>query len=240
MSSKNKITIGYPSKVVATDIDVSLQPGMFTCLLGPNGAGKSTLLRTIAGLQPALSGSLNYRREDISIVLTHHEDLQHMTVRELVAMGRAPHTGFWGILSKDDNIIVDRAMEETGVAMFADRMVMTLSDGERQKVMIAKALAQQTPIILLDEPTAFLDFPSKIATMMMLRRLCRTQNKAVLISTHDVGLALDMADILWLFRDGEMQTGTIADLAQHDIISNFFDNDNIKFDKETFSITIRK
>lgn len=200
----NNLTIGYRDKVVATNITANLDKGSLVCLVGRNGCGKSTLLRTIFNTPETVRIGSNANASIhhlISVVLTERVDVQNMSVRELVAMGRTPYTGFWGKLSEEDERIVDESIAMTGIEDLAGRMVHTLSDGERQKTMIAKALAQQTPIILLDEPTAFLDYPSKLETMQMLHRLCREQGKAVLISTHDLDIALRHCDAVWLMQD---------------------------------------
>lgn len=223
----NDITIGYPGKVVARHLSGHLDRGTMTCLIGSNGTGKSTLLKTVTTLLPPLSGSISValpqpvdirslspreRAKCIGVVLTERTSPNNMRVREMVAMGRSPYTGFWGRLSRSDRETVDRAMEMTGVTSFADTLVCNLSDGERQKVMIAKALAQQTPLIVLDEPTAFLDYPSKIATMKMLRQLCHENGKTVLLSTHDLDAALRITDKVWLMHNGELQEGTVEEL----------------------------
>lgn len=205
------LTTGYGDKTVSCGLEAVVQPGVLTCLLGENGAGKSTLLRTIAGLQPPLGGrvllctdggpvtdtatlSRSARSRLISVVLTEHPDMQMVTAGELVGMGRLPYTGFFGGLTAADRQLVDQAMELTGTQRFASRQINSLSDGERQKVMIAKALAQQTPVILLDEPTAFLDYPSKVEMMVLLRRLAREEGLTILLSTHDIDLALRHGD----------------------------------------------
>ncbi len=189
---------------------VELGEGQLCCLLGSNGAGKSTLLRTMAAFQSPLSGEIWLGRQRLAdipsrqlgtmvgIVLTDRIRTPGITVRDMVGMGRSPYTNFWGRLTEEDNRQVDEAMQQVGITRFADRQIGALSDGERQKVMIAKALAQQTPVILLDEPTAFLDFPSKVEVMLLLSRLAHEMGKSILLSTHDLDLALQTADQLWL------------------------------------------
>lgn len=223
----NDITIGYHGKSVARHLTAHLPQGTMTCLIGSNGSGKSTLLRTIATFQPPLAGTITIaaprqtdiatlspqqRARTIGVVLTERANLHGITVRQLVAMGRQPYTGFWGRLSADDKATIDHALALTGTEHLADNDASALSDGERQKVMIAKALAQQTPFILLDEPTAFLDYPSKVSTMEMLRRLCHEQGKTVLLSTHDLDTALRLTDRLWLMADGTLLSGTTETL----------------------------
>lgn len=200
------LSIGYATRIVASGINMELEAGKLLCLIGENGVGKSTLLRTLAGFQKPISGELLIdgvqlqdipKRElakKIAVVLTDKLDVLNTTVYELVAMGRMPYTGFFGRLSEDDKVIVEDSLKITGVE--PSRKVSNLSDGERQKVMIARALAQQTPYIFLDEPTAFLDYPSKVRTMEMLKKLAHDYNKTILLSTHDLEIALDIADRL--------------------------------------------
>ena len=199
------LSTGYHGRhrthVVAQHISAQLEVGCLTCLLGPNGAGKSTLLRTLANFQPAIEGRMlldgqsleRYTPREIArcigVVLTERPNVGDMTVEELVAMGRSPYTGFWGGLQAEDRMAVNEAIGLVGIEVLRRRRVQSLSDGERQKVMIAKVLAQQTPIIFLDEPTAFLDFPSKVEMMLLLRRLAHEMQKTVFLSTHDLELA---------------------------------------------------
>ena len=223
------LSIGYRSKhgvkTVAEGISDSIRSGEMTCLLGVNGAGKSTLLRTLSGFLPPLAGEISlfgkplasYRERElatvIGVVLTEKSNLQNMTVTELVGMGRSPYTGFWGRLSAADRRKVEESLALVGIAPLRDRMVQTLSDGERQKVMIAKALAQETPLIFLDEPTAFLDYPSKVEILHLLHRLSHEMGKTVFLSTHDLELALRVADRVWLMsKQGEVRTGSPENL----------------------------
>ena len=251
------LTTGYRSKrgehVVSKQITATLQAGELTCLLGPNGAGKSTLLRTLAAFQPPLSGEMRldgqllqeYTAQQlamrIGVVLTERPSIKGMRVREMVAMGRSPYTGFWGGLKSEDEKAVDEAIAQVGIRNLERRQVDTLSDGERQKVMIAKALAQQTPIIFLDEPTAFLDFPSKVEMLLLLRRLAREMQKTVFLSTHDIELALQTADRLWLMgRDTEeLIIGTPRELAATGALPRFFSGPGIVFDAEALRFKIR-
>ena len=164
-----------------------------------------------------------------------------MSVRELVSLGRSPYTGFWGTYSKEDLQIVDEAIALVSIEDLSGRMVHTLSDGERQKVMIAKALAQQTPVIYLDEPTAFLDYPSKVEVLQLLRRISREAGKIIFLSTHDVELALQLADTIWLMTRGEtMAIGSPQELAENGTLGRFIERDGIRFDRETLTIRIVK
>ena len=173
----------------------------------------------------------------IGVVLTEKPDVRNMTVRELVSLGRSPYTGFWGTYSKEDLRVVDEAITLVGIEALRQRMVHTLSDGERQKAMIAKALAQQTPVIFLDEPTAFLDYPSKVEMLQLLRRISREAEKTIFLSTHDVELALQLADTLWLMT-GSIAIGSPKALAASGDLERFINGKDISFDKETLSIRV--
>ena len=230
---------------------VALHAGELCCLLGANGAGKSTLLRTLAAFQPTLSGEMTIDGERletipprrlstmIGIVLTERIRTGGITVRDMVAMGRSPYTNFWGRLTSEDHQEIDLAMEQVGITAFADRQISTLSDGERQKVMIAKALAQGTPIILLDEPTAFLDFPSKVEVMLLLGRLAHEMGKSIFLSTHDLDLALQTADRLWLMGKDEnlFAVGTPRELANE--LPRFFPSRHLAFDSQLLRFNIK-
>lgn len=216
MITLKNLVVGYPdgrhTRQLNHAANEEAHDGMLTCLIGANGAGKSTLLRTIAGFQLPLEGTVllggddvralspRQRAERMAVVLTDRPDVMCTTVWEMVATGRAPFTGFWGHLSGKDRGIVTRSLRLVGIEWMADRTVASLSDGERQKVMIAKALAQQTPVILLDEPTAFLDYPSRVEVMQLLLNIAHEEHKTVLLSTHDLDLALQTADRIWLFE----------------------------------------
>lgn len=248
------LTIGYQTKqgnrIVASGMSAVVRQGELTCLIGPNGVGKSTLLRTLSAFQPPLSGSIEIDGRDITtfsarrlsrtvgVVLTEKPDIHNMTVHELVSMGRTPYTGFWGTLSHEDVAIVDESIRLVGIEKISLRLVDTLSDGERQKVMVAKSLAQQTPVIFLDEPTAFLDFPSKVELMQLLRRLAHEQQKTVFMSTHDLELALQVADTVWLMECTRFSVGTPRQLAADGTLSRFVERDDIHFDRQTLSVRI--
>ena len=244
------LSIGYPdkhnTKRVAEHLNASIHSGELTCLLGTNGVGKSTLLRTLSAFQPPLGGTIDLLDRPLStyddrqlatvigVVLTEKSDIRNMTVEELVGLGRSPYTGFWGTLKESDRQIVHEAIARVRIEPLTQRMVHTLSDGERQKVMIAKALAQETPIIFLDEPTAFLDFPSKVEVMQLLHNLTHTLQKTVFMSTHDLELALQIADKIWLMdRTNGIAIGTPEDLSLEGKLSSFFSRKGITYDTET-------
>lgn len=240
------LCIGYRKRkqntVIHQQLNFTLRKGELTCLLGKNGAGKSTLLRTISGTQPPLSGQLTLngkplhyynetqRAKYIGIVLTDRTQTGGLTVRELVALGRQPHTGFFGRLSEKDRLLIANAMKATGIEHKANQYMAELSDGERQKAMIAKALVQECPIILLDEPTAFLDVVSRIEIMTLLHRLAVTENKAILLSTHDIELALMLSDRLWTLTDSYgLESGYTEDMVLNGRMDALFATDNINF-----------
>ena len=258
------LSIGYRDKkagtrVVAEGIDAAVRSGELTCLLGANGVGKSTLLRTLSAFQPKLGGEVMIGGRELSaysdselsrvigVVLTEKPDIRNMSVRDLVALGRAPYTGFWGMLHQADWQVVDEAIAAVGIGHLESRLVQTLSDGERQKVMIAKALAQQTPVIFLDEPTAFLDFPSKVEMMQLLRRLAMEQEKTIFLSTHDLELALQVADTIWLMEKSQrgeqgavLSTGTPQELAGSGALARYVERPGITFEPNTLTVKIDK
>jgi iron complex transport system ATP-binding protein len=239
--------------VIAGPLSVSIQPGQMICLLGPNGSGKSTLMRTISGLQPALGGEVDilgdggasFRNPSklarrISLVLTEPVRHSHLTVYSLVALGRFPYSGWLGRLNEEDKSIIAWAMAMAGVRDFAARKMGMLSDGERQKAMLARALAQDTPLMMLDEPTAHLDLPSRIQIMQLLHKLARETNKGILLSTHELDLALQVADEVWLLQKagGVLEKGVPEDLVLNGTFEAVFDKEGIHFDKGSGSFHI--
>jgi len=244
MIELKNLSTGYGRHTVSANLNATLQSGRLTCLLGPNGVGKSTLLRTLCGFQPPLEGRMEMDGKDmaqlsrkemsrsIGVVLTERPDVTDMRASDMVALGRTPYTGFWGRLGTEDRNRVDEAMQLVGITHLAHRMIHTLSDGERQKVMIAKALAQQTPVILLDEPTAFLDFPSKVETMRLLHRLAHESGKTVFLSTHDLETAIQLSDDLWLLSADGLESGTADSLSADGSLERFVSCNGIRFDAQ--------
>jgi iron complex transport system ATP-binding protein len=244
----NNLVIGYKvtrreTKVVAENIHSTLRACELVCLLGPNGAGKSTLMRTMAGMQKPLGGEVLLDGANIhdlpprelakrlSVVLTERITAGAMTAYSLVALGRYPHTNWAGALNKKDHEVIQWALQITGTIEFADRPIGELSDGERQRVMIARALAQEPQLMILDEITAFLDLPRRVEMMQMLRDLARTTNKAILLSTHDLDLALRCADAIWLLpKNGAMQIGAPEDLVLNGAFAGVFAGEGVEFD----------
>ncbi len=198
-----RLSIGYKSSApIVTSIDAELLPATFTCLIGRNGTGKSTLLMTLARQLAPLHGHIIYNKEEQhpALVLPKMPELTNTTVRELVAYGRLPYTGLFGKLNVPDYEAADAAIERLGINSIASKYTLQISDGERQKALIARGLAQGSSILLLDEPSAFLDYPSRRQLMEQLQLLAHSEGKTILLSTHDVELATNYADKLWLIQ----------------------------------------
>ncbi len=241
------VTTGYRVRgkkiSIGKNYNSILPAGKLTSLLGINGSGKSTLLRSLSKSQNILSGKISIGERDINsipnteigklvgIVLTDRIDTPNMSVYELIALGRAPYSNFWGNLKTEDKRIVEEAMQCIAISNLRERKVCSLSDGERQKVMVAKALAQETPIILLDEPTAFLDYPSKLELMLLMRKLAAENKKTILLSTHDLPVALQLSDYIWLVDENRnLITGTPDELIESGMIGNTFNREGINYD----------
>jgi iron complex transport system ATP-binding protein len=242
------LSIGYRKKQeekrVHENLQLELKKGELLCLMGPNGAGKSTLLRTLAGIQPPLAGKVWVAEKElhrlnatekarlISLVLTETISAGNMTVLELVALGRYPHTQWSGQLSASDKALVVQAMEDAGIQELAGEKLYELSDGQRQKALIARALAQDGELIILDEPTAHLDLINRLQTMRLLRLLALRRQKAIVVATHELDLALQSADRLWLL--GNKQTGLTAgvpeDLVLNGKLADTFSRSGFYFD----------
>ncbi len=226
-------------------LDLVLEKGKLVALLGQNGAGKSTLLRAITCDEKPLNGTIEVNGRDlltmsqkdrsrlIGLVSTERIQAGALTVTELVGLGRQPHTGFLGRLDDEDREVVRQSMTDAGIIGKADEYMASLSDGERQKAMIARALAQQTPIIILDEPTAFLDVASRIETMRLLQTLAHDRGKAVLLSSHDISQSLMLADELWLITtDRQVLTGTPQKMVKNGAMDRLFENRSIHFNDQ--------
>ena len=235
--STNNLTIGYGDHVVQRNLCFSLHAGEMVCMLGPNGCGKSTLLRTLVGLQPSLAGDFAIRNSkfktqnsSIALVLTERLSLDNTTVHDVVAMGRYPYTSFLGGLSAEDEAIISEALEAVGFQnskfKIQNSKVTSHSDGEKQRILIAKAIAQQTPIILLDEPTAHLDLPNRIRILQLLRHLAHEQGKTILISTHELDLAIQLSDrILLMTPQQGIMLDTAPNLRAQDAFTQAFQMD---------------
>ena len=263
MDNKNVILtatnlcVGYRKKQsekrLLENLNLHLKSGELLALLGANGAGKSSLIRTLCGMQEALAGDLFYGTTTLtsmspqekarwfSVVLTERDTFGQLSVFDLVALGRTPYTAWLGRLKTSDTDMVLQALEDVGMQHFANQSIHSLSDGEYQKIMIARALAQDTPIIFLDEPTAFIDVRGKVEVMRLLIKLAREKNKAILLSTHDLDMALQSADQLCLFTgNAKVTQGIPEDLVVNGSLSKAFDSKEVHFDAQSGRFSIHK
>lgn len=227
------VAAGYGSRTVLSNINLEIEPGQLAAIIGANGSGKSTLLRVLAGLDQPLQGQVFYKGNRVdtltnrqlaklrAFVSTWRQGGGALSVAETVATGRSANAGLFGRLSKADRSAVSEAMQAVGVDKFADRYLGTLSDGEKQKVLIARALAQDTPLLILDEPTAFLDVAARIDTLALLRRLADT-GRSIVFSTHDIAPAFARADAIICVTGGTAVCGTVDTLAGNGILAATF------------------
>lgn len=241
-----QLTLGYAQGGAQTtllrELNLHIQAGEFICLLGPNGAGKSTLIRSLCGLQPQLSGEVciqgqafdtlspRERAKHISVVLTEQLPVGMMDARMLVSLGRHPYSGWFGRLSEQDRARIDWALESVGASGLAERQVSELSDGERQKVSIARGLAQEAKLMFLDEPTAFLDLPRRVELMALLRQLAHREQMGLLLSTHDLDLALRYADRIWILDQNTFTEGYPEALALEGQLASAFTSETLEWD----------
>ena len=242
----HNLSIGYQTKknttCVAKDINLSLVKGNLVCVLGKNGIGKSTLLKTLTKVQPKLSGEIVLEGKKLetisnielakkmSLVLTERVPESNLTVYELIALGRQPYTNWVGTLTNDDKKYIEIAIQQTNSKEFLNKKHYELSDGQLQKVMIARALAQNTEIITLDEPTAHLDIHNKIEIFQLLKKMTQELGKTILISTHEIHIALQLADQLWLMNETEIISGKTEDLVADKSVSKLFTSNLVRFD----------
>ena len=238
------LAIGYGNYFVQKDLTLSVQDGQLICLIGTNGCGKSTLLRTLAGLQKPLHGTILVQGNAVSklsaakrslllsLVLTDVIYEENMTVRDLVSMGRFPHTNWVGYLNPTDKEIISTAIEQVNLSHKENCYLNEISDGEKQRAIIAKALTQDTPLVLLDEPTAHLDLPNRIGIMLLLRKLSVNTRKTFILSTHELDLAMQMADSIWLMTPSGMEVGLPEDLMLSQKFQQAFGNESFHFDEK--------
>lgn len=251
------LTIGYQPprqavRSVAQALSLCLSAREMVCLIGPNGAGKSTLMRTLAGMQPPLKGRVVLGKTDLhrltslerakhlSLVLTERPNVGLLSGYALVALGRHPYSDWTGRLTPYDEAVIRWAVDAVGAADLAHRPVMELSDGQRQKLMIARALTQEPQVILLDEPTAFLDLPRRVEMMQLLKNVARETGRAVLLSTHELDLALRTADTIWLMSEGRIYTGSPEDLILSGAFEAAFRSEGLIFNRETGSFAVHQ
>ena len=238
------LKVGYKKNKVLSNIDLVIKSGEVVTILGANGIGKSTLIKTLTGEIPPIGGQVfvagkpieNYTQKELSkhiaIVTTDKVQAGGLKVIELINLGRHPHTGYFGRLTDKDVQIVRKAMNDVVIAHKENSFLSELSDGERQKVMIARSIAQQTPIIILDEPFSFLDTASRIEILSLLKNICRTDDVGILLSSHDVSQAMRMSDrIVLIDKNREISVGTPNDLIRDNKIQNMFNNPDIIYDQ---------
>jgi len=252
----HNLTIGYASKVLLSKLNLSLKKGEMVCLVGPNGTGKSTLIKTLTNIINPISGSvlltadkssknikeipLKDLAQHISIVLTDKLPPTNFSVYDIVSLGRVPHTNWLGNLSKNDDKIINEALEKVNLTTYKDRKIDSLSDGEKQRVMFAKALAQDTEIIILDEPTAHLDVVYRAELLSLLKNLAETTQKAILISTHELEMAIQSADHIWLIDNNKQLIAQAPeDLVLSNAFSETFKGNQIYFDENNGSFRIK-
>jgi len=248
-SLKIGYTTGKQSKLLLPPLTASANEGELIALIGRNGIGKSTMLRTLAGLQTALGGDIfyddkniaNFSRMDLAqkvgYISTEIVKVTNMTVYDLVALGRFPHTNWIGKIDENNDKVIMNAIENTGMSDLKSRFVSELSDGERQRAMIARILAQDTGIMIMDEPTAFLDIGSKYEILHLMHVLSRERNKTIIFSTHDLSIAISQSDKIWLLTDASMREGAPEDLMIDGAFDHLFESSQVKFNSEngTFS-----
>ena len=245
------ITLSYGSRTLLEVICASFDRGSLTALIGRNGTGKSTLLRAIAGLGPVTSGQIELcghtlaemtprqRAESVAFVTTDKVRIANLACEDVVALGRAPYTNWIGRMQEEDRDIVRHALQQVGMSDFARKTMDRMSDGECQRVMIARALAQDTPVILLDEPTAFLDLPNRYELATLLRRLARDEEKCILFSTHDLDIALSLCDAVALIDTPHLHTLPADAMVGSGLLERLFSGRSAQFDPATRSVRLR-
>jgi iron complex transport system ATP-binding protein len=247
-----ELAIGYKSEVIAKHINFNLNAGELCAIVGVNGIGKSTLLRTLGKVQPKLSGTIEINNKDlesynsldlaskISVVLTEPIASKNLTVLELIALGRLPYTNWLGKLSKQDKIQIENCLQQLDLKDLRHKKCHELSDGQLQRVLIGRAMAQDTPLILLDEPTTHLDLYHKVQIVKLLKELAKTHNKTVLFTTHEINLAIQLCDKILILDGSENPFGLPCELIEHGAFEQLFPTDMIVFDATTGSFKVKK
>ena len=246
----SSLSVGYENKPILEDINLTSKTNKMIAVFGRNGQGKSTLLKTISGLLPSINGQFHYNEIDIlkssekerakllSIVSTSQMDIGGVTVKDFIAFGRFPYTNWLGINQEKDNQEIDSAITLCNLEVLADRNYNEISDGEKQKVNIARAIAQSTPLIILDEPTVHLDLINKVEVFKLLKRLVINHSKTIIISTHQIEYALQICDEIWLINNNKIETFTPYEIINSNKLTEMFNNDIIDFDKVSQSFKI--
>ena len=250
MIQLHDFSIGYGERTLLHEVEAAIPKGSLTALIGRNGTGKSTLLRAIAGLNRRYTGEILLDGRDISdmrademaktlaFVTTERTRIANLKCEDVVTVGRAPYTNWIGRLRDADRAAVKESLRLVGMETFGDKGIDTLSDGERQRVMIARSLAQDTPMILLDEPTAFLDLPNKYEIGLLLRSLAHNHGKTILFSTHDLNITLDLCDRIVMIDRGKFLHGTPDEMIANGSIGHLFDGTSIRFDREKGAVSL--
>lgn len=246
------LTLGYGTRTLIDSLTGEIRRGHLTALVGRNGTGKSTLLRAIAQLGDIASGEIFIDGKELSrispsemaskvaLVTTDKVRIANLRCRDVVALGRAPYTNWIGRMQEQDNEIVEQSLAAVGMSDYADKTMDRMSDGECQRIMIARALAQQTPIILLDEPTAFLDMPNRYELCTLLRGLAHRENKSILFSTHELDIALELCDSIALIAPPQMHILPTEEMIRSGHIERLFTTGVVSFDPETRTVSIRE
>lgn len=246
------MAIGYPSKTIALDISLRLKPGELTGVIGINGAGKSTLLQTLTGTLPALNGKIllnaeslsslspQHIAEQVSVVFTEKSFSKNLSVKELVALGRTPYSNWIGRLNVQDKELINKSLRKTGIEALASRKCSTLSDGQLQKVLIARTLAQNTPLIVLDEPTAHLDVYHKVFVLRLLKQITRETQKTIVFASHEINLVLQLCDQIILVDHEKVIQKSPDRLISEGYLENLFPSDIVQFDPVSRNFKILK
>ncbi len=229
------LAVGFGVKPILKDLNGSLSAGQLIALMGINGVGKSCFLKTLVGLNPLISGEVFYEEKSINeysprelslkvaIVLTEKFESDYMRVHELVSLGRSPHTNYWGELSPGDQKVIHEAFELLNILDLKDHFFEDLSDGQKQKVLLARALAQEPQLLILDEPTTYLDIPSKVELMEVLRKIAKEKKMAILLSTHDLNLIENIVDVIWLIeKEGSLVAKSPEDMKASGLLKSNF------------------
>lgn len=247
----SNLSIGYNDKTLLKDINISITKNKMIALIGRNGTGKSTLLRTMAGLQPSLSGKFEINSKNffelptqekaklISWVATKNASIGDITVNDFISFGRYPYTNWLGIESSRDNEIINNTITLCGLEAFNNRNYLTLSDGEKQTVNIARAIAQDTPLIILDEPTAHLDLINKVEILKLLKSLVKNHDKSIIFSTHQIEYAMQICDEIWVIQENGIHSYTPSEIIDHGVIENVFNSNHLFFDGKTNQLVIK-